>query len=73
MSRAEFDTIKADFLKEMQTSQSLVKYHAPLEARKNQTTDVGNAAVRGSSFRLIILILIPHLLGSPGTRTVLHP
>ncbi len=45
MSRSEFDTVFNDFLKEIETSQTLAKYQSPIEARQEQTIAIGKAAV----------------------------
>ena len=45
MSKADFDTVKADFFRVLDTAQSLAQYGAPLESRQKQMKEVGDAAV----------------------------
>ncbi|KAF8169327.1 hypothetical protein K438DRAFT_1774342 [Mycena galopus ATCC 62051] len=40
MSKADFDSVKADFLKELDTAQTLAKFQAPTEARQKQMADI---------------------------------
>ncbi|KAJ7322810.1 hypothetical protein DFH08DRAFT_817958 [Mycena albidolilacea] len=44
--KPEFESVKADFLKAVETAHSLATYQAPLSAREKQLESVGAAAVR---------------------------
>lgn len=46
MSKSEFDAAKGGLLANYAIAQQLVKYKSPLEDRKTQLADVGEAAVR---------------------------
>jgi hypothetical protein len=43
--KPEFEAVKADFLKAVETAHSLATYQAPLSAREKQLESVGAAAV----------------------------
>lgn len=51
MSKADFATVKGDFVKALDTARSLAKYNSPIEARRTQLEEVGAAGV---STRLIL-------------------
>ena len=48
MSQAEFDVIKADFLKQLELRQSLLEWGAPPDKRQEQLAKLGGIAVRMS-------------------------
>jgi hypothetical protein len=54
--KPEFESVKADFLKAVETAHSLATYQAPLSAHEKQLESVGAAAV---SFFYISFILWP--------------
>ncbi|KAJ7636541.1 hypothetical protein FB45DRAFT_864572 [Roridomyces roridus] len=55
MSKAEFESAKASFMEAYKTSQELVKYHSPADARKTQLDDVATAASRLSTFGSLVV------------------
>ncbi|KAF8144736.1 hypothetical protein K438DRAFT_1782605 [Mycena galopus ATCC 62051] len=55
MSKADFDSVKADFLKELDTAQTLAKFQAPTEAHQKQMADISNCASRLSNLHSFIL------------------
>ncbi|KAJ6471049.1 hypothetical protein C8R45DRAFT_1104745 [Mycena sanguinolenta] len=54
MSKADYESVKADFLKGLDTANSLAKFQAPLDARQKQLSDIGAAAV--SDHRVYFLV-----------------
>ena len=55
MSKADYESVKTDFLKELDTANTLAKFQAPLDARQKQLSDVGAAAV---SYRCAIFLVL---------------
>lgn len=46
MSQSDFETAKADVLKQLDLRATLVKYGTPVDKRQEQLAELGGAAVR---------------------------